>query len=230
MIRNMGYKHKIFKFHGDPINFFVNGERVLVSPFSIVTSIGISWGGQYSRLKKLKFVNGLSHVRIPDSQCRRMLGVERKKIGAWLSKINKENFREEKHAKISKYQSEFLKFSYDCIKCDSQIEQEDFYLESKDGLRQLINDSVIWLGNTNAVDQLVDVLFPLMNEEVLSAENISLINPVYDLAEKTADRQGEIIKHKSSSIASQINDVSAKIRDMDRKASLELKRIAKGIR
>ncbi len=218
----MSYTHKVIEFYGDPINFFINKENVLIGMKSVSNSLGIPWSTQRRRLKNF-YPKCATFGSLPN----RAICLPRPKVKQYLS------FLDENKAcnpeKIKLYQNEFPQFSYDQTTFGNQVEIEDFYLGSIEGIKQLIYDAVIKLGNEKAIEQLALILFPLLTEPIISNDHIEILGPAYDLAEKTADRQNELIKHKSTSISKQLEIIAETIRDSDRKSSLELRRIAKSV-
>ena len=221
----MAYTHRVFEFYGDPINFFINEEKVLIGMRSVSKSIGIPWVTQFRKIKsqfeghfKIETIRNQTHYY-------QALCLNRSAVKKYLASIDKAPSEN----KLKLYQKEFPQFSYDQIAIESQVEREDNYLGSIKGIEQLIYDAVIKLGNEKAITQLATTLFPLLSQSIISNENLSVLNPIYDIAEKTADRQNELNKHKSTSISQQLESVAEKIRDIDRKSSLEIRRIAKSV-
>lgn len=245
------YKHEIIEFYGDKIRFFINGERSLVGMRSIVESIGLSWSTQLQKLKQNQhsvFINTvcLGHYKI--------LGIIPEGIYHFLESIDMNRVKNKD--RVLFYKAEFPRFVFDSIGCSKLIEVEDNYLNSKEGIKSLIIDSIITLGNPNAIDQLSCVVNSVVNKDIfpekipffekehcpktrkafadlmqeLRLKYSTISDPIYDMAEKTADRQAEIKRYKSESMQSQIEQIAENIRDIDRKSSLSLKRIAKGIK
>lgn len=252
----MSYDHKVIEFYGDPINFFINNNSVMVGSRSVCDGIGISWSGQFERIKSLNIIRSCSRIRMNGKQINKIITVLRGDIPTWFGSIDKKKYGEERADRIELYQDEFYQFCFKSLETENQIEQEDIYLGSKDGLRQLINDSVIKLGNENAIDQIVNTIYPLISEDIVGDTSLPLIekekspritkahdihidrirntiinlpNPIIDMAEKTASRKNELAKLKSKSIGSRIEEIAEKIKDLDRKSSLQLKVIAKSL-
>ena len=225
----MSYTHKVIEFYGDPINFFINKESVDIGCRSLIKGMRIDWSSQCSKIKLNPTLFKHKSTALNPVTKRSTLLVNRHAIIPFLDSIDIRKVKEESKDKVTLYKKEFPQFSYDQTTFGNQVEIEDFYLGSIEGIKQLIYDAVIKLGNEKAIEQLALILFPLLTEPIISNDHIEILGPAYDLAEKTADRQNELIKHKSTSISKQLEIVAETIRDSDRKSSLELRRIAKSV-
>lgn len=231
----------VHEFYGSPITFLKNEKDIFIGARSVCNGIGLSWSGQFSRLKSLGLSCSCSRIRIDKKYINSMIAVVRGSINAWMRSIDKNKFSNGKADRIELYQSEFERFVFDAIDCDNQIEREDFYTKTREGLKTLITDSVIHLGNSNAIDQLVDVLDPLLNDNfipdklplferehapqtrqsfmrILDGIRLRVLeipNPIYDAAEKTAARANELQRIKSESTGSQIETIAQKLREYE---------------
>ncbi len=225
----MSYTHKVIEFYGDPINFFINNENVFIGMKSIINSIGLEWSSQLARIKTV-FKGKIQRNNFPAPTGTYITScLNRHDAIRYLQTINTRKLTDIKREKLNVYKKEFPPFSYKQADFGNQVEIEDFYLGSIEGIKQLIYDAVIKLGNEKAIEQLALILFPLLTEPIISNDHIEILGPAYDMAEKTADRQNELIKHKSTSISKQLEIVAETIRDSDRKSSLELRRISKSL-
>ena len=225
----MSYTHKVIEFYGDPINFFINEESVLVGGRSLINALGFSWSGQLRRAKRDRRQCALMCTLSVEWSIKKIECFSRSGIKSFFDSFNTKRISSAIKDKFLLYKKEFPQFSYDQTTFGNQVEIEDFYLGSIEGIKQLIYDAVIKLGNEKAIEQLALILFPLLTEPIISNDHIEIFGPAYDSAEKTADRQNELIKHKSTSISKQLEIVAENIRDTDRKSSLELRRIAKSV-
>lgn len=257
----MGYKHRVEEFHGDKIDFFVNGNDVLILGRSFISAIGLDWSSQLKKIKQLDQLSGNITTMNTGMSIRPSICFRREFITPFFDSFNIKKIKEEKKNKFILYRDHFEQFSYKAVKTSESIEKYDKYMGSEKGLASLVEDSVIWLGNPNAVGQLASILNDLLNKD-LFPENIAArdgesvgetkgrferiiqrasdrvldaIEPIYDMAFKTADRQAELVRFKSTSISARILEIAEKVREAkDQKAlnklSLDLKVIAKGVR
>ena len=244
------YKHEIIEFYGDPIRFFINEKKALIGCRSIADGIGLSWSTQLRRLKS-KYSVFINTVRVKSID---YVAIDRPAVCSFVYTLDVNRIKNSDRLEL--YRRKFPEFVYDSVNCSKTIEIEDRYLEDKNGIRNLINDSVISLGNPNAVDQLSTVIDRVINSEIfpekipffekencpktrkafadllmkMRLEYSKIPDEIFDLAEKTADRQGELERHKSKSLAAQVLDVAEQIYNTDRVASRTLTRISKSLR
>ena len=237
----MSYEYVVHEFYGNPIVFLVNDEDVFIGAKSVCSGMGLNWNVQYIKLKN----NNLACIHMDIDTGRRFMNrvatISRGAVSTWLDSINKKKVADEKIKRIELYQNEFVKFSFDAVSCEKQIEKEDFYIGTREGLKQLMYDSIIHIANQNAIDQLVNVLDPLLNEdfvpdklplfekehapqtrksfmrilEKIRLKILDIPNPIYDMAEKTAARTNELEKIKSQSTGARLEQATAKLREYE---------------
>jgi len=246
----MKYNHSVVRFYDDPINFFVNDVENLVGLRSIVNGIGVNWSAQYKKVK-FRFDRFIKKTSIGCGRrpLRKLLCLDTSRIESFLGLINEDKYKGFKRERILLYKNEFPGFIMDSLRSTEEIEIENWYTKNTEGLQRLIFDSVIKLGNENAIKQLAESINPIINSHFFDSklpfiekehcpetrkafkimiENISIkiantCNPIFDMAEKTSERHKEVKRYKSESLASQILEISEQVREApDKKEAIKL--------
>lgn len=247
----MEYDHQIQEFYGDKIDFFVNDKSVLIGAGSLVSSIGLSWSGQLEKIKRSNLLNSLT-CKIPSTvSLRKVVCLFRNALKSYFDTFDLRRIDEDHHEKIDLYRREFIQFAYDSVECSELIDIENRYTEDSKGIESLIYDSVVYLGNPNAVSQIATAIDSLLNidhfskklpyfekehcpqtrkafEQMLidiSLEISKISDPIIDMAEKTADRQGELREIKSKSRATRIIEQSEILRELKGDSEKSTKKI-----
>lgn len=246
----MAYKQESIKFHGDEIKFLINNNSALIMAKSIVNGMQLDWPSQTRKIQRYCCQNAI--IKTVRGK-RSAIHIPHKNIRGYLDSINLSKAQNKERVEL--YQREFLPWSYDNILPRDLLEIENEYTESLEGIFRLIYDSIIVLGNPNAITQIAGVLDDLLNSDLIgekppvfekenctktrNAYNAMLDNigfkiadvsdPIQDLVSTTAMKHKEIERIKSKSIQARIQKVAERIYDTDRNAALELKRIAKGV-
>ena len=230
------------EFYGDEIDFFYNEKSVIIGARSFITSLGLSFGRQLEKIKKNnRLFSHMCKIAVPWS-IRRIQCFNHEGVTPFLDSLNIDKIREESKSKVQLYKREFFEFVCESYECCKLIEKEDFYLQDIQGIRCMIRDAIITLGNDNAVVQIADTLNSLLNNDLLGETRIPLVerenspriakihddqigrirkdilnvnNPILSMATQTASKQNEIARRKAESTGSQIETIAQKLREYE---------------
>ena len=237
----MAYEHKLIPFHGDMISFLVNKQDALIGAKSLVKGMGLSWGTQSYKIRN-KWSKGFRWNTIKTTKGKRKaLFITRRLLSDYLDSIEIRKVKEECKSKVQKYKESFLRFSYKSLLVERQIEIEKEYSETFEGLVRLIYDSVIVLGNPNAINQIAGVMRGVLSADPsdrkiphvekehcpetrmrfrrmldnVGLEIADISDPIQDLVSTTAAKHKEVDRIKHSSTGSQIETIAQKLREYE---------------
>lgn len=179
----------IADFHEKKILFSCSSEDIYIGARSMVEGIGLSWGTQYLKIKNNFNCFHMETVG-RDLRKRKALGIHKNFVSSFLDTININKVSAGISESLKLYKREFVDF-VDQQSLNTEKKTVDFYLESENGIKNLIEDA-FKLQNKGIIKRFYDLFGYVQDNPESIGDHYIFPDTMLDIAEILAVNQHKL--------------------------------------